>query len=143
MKNWPRLSETLTGPKSPHECRKCGALNPECLIQECDEQDKPEGIHFWLCLTCEREIIKPHPRLYVRLDNNIPLPGLMDLCDNCLHRDGYKCSVTKANGGPGLNVTVGTPYTAHLYRAGGGSKWIKLYPDPPSHCSRRDVDVRE
>lgn len=137
---WPRLSETLTGPRSPHECASCGDLNPGEMWQECDGKDKPEQVFILLCKACAKKLIKPHPRLYVSQQRNTPFPGLMEICDNCIYREGYVCDKAKANGGPGILIQITRPYTAHIYARGGNSGWMKLYSLPAHGCSGRVVD---
>jgi len=140
---FPRLTEDLTGPRSPHECASCGDLNPDELWQECDDQDKPELRFLLLCRKCSKRLIKPHPRLYHDRQRSEPIPGLMAICDNCIHRNFYACDQTKAAGGPGVVITVAKPSTCHLYFGGGRGRWMKLYHTPPHACTGRVSDVHE
>lgn len=137
---FPRLSVTLQGPRSPHECVCCGELNPEEMWQECDDNDRPEPIFILLCRGCAKTLIKPHARLYESHDRNTPFPGMMGICDNCINREGYRCDQSIANGGPGLLIGIAAPQTAHLNFGGGRGAWVKLYPWEAHGCTRRIVD---
>jgi hypothetical protein len=142
-KDTPRLTVTLTGPRDPHSCASCGELHPEEVWQECDHFDKPEPLFLLLCAKCSKRLIKPHERLYIDHQRNEPLPGTMDLCDNCIHRTGYACSQTKAHGGPGILIRVAAPYTVHLNMGSKGGRWMKLYSTGPTNCTGRVSDVHE
>ncbi len=137
---WPRLSESLPGPRDPHSCASCGDLNPGEMWQECDASDKPESIFILLCKACAKKLIKPHPRLYVQHERNTPFPGMMEICDNCLHRDDYTCVKAKANGGPGILIQISKPSVCHLNLGRLGGRWIKIYSWPAHGCSGRVVD---
>jgi hypothetical protein len=145
MKPWPRLSETLPGPKAPDRCRSCGSCGDLATWQEHDDADRPEGVYLVLCTPCSDRIIEPHPRLYAQVDPNRPLPGVMALCIDCRHRDGIRCGHpgSLANGGPGIAITVPRPFTAHICARGRGSKglsgWRTSYPGPPRSCSGHEA----
>lgn len=141
MSKFPRLSETMIGPRAPQECANCGDINPDELWQECDDNDQPEKIYFRLCKPCAKRIIKPHPRLYQSVDPNQPLPGLSDICDNCIHREGYNCNQTLASNGPGLKMFIAAPFVAHFYRSGGRSGWERIYTEQAHACTRRQADM--
>jgi hypothetical protein len=105
MKEWPRLSESLTHERSPVVCQACGEVEqPLAAWQEHDANDKPEPIAVVLCAACSGKLIEPHPRLYRRLERNEPFPGTMTICLDCPARDGVRCKspLSLANGGPGL-----------------------------------------
>lgn len=103
---WPRLSETLTGPKSPIHCQSCGLVSTRDLSrwQEHDQADQREPIVVVLCERCSTKLIEPHQRLYRRLPRNEPFPGSMRLCIDCGRREGVTCmsDLLRRNGGPGL-----------------------------------------
>lgn len=105
-KEWPRLSETLTGPRSPIQCQGCGATSTRKLArwQEHDQADQREPIIVVLCEPCSSKLIEPHPRLYRHLDWNEPFPGAMLICWDCTQREGVTCTspLLLRNGGPGL-----------------------------------------
>ena len=100
---WPRLSETLDGPKNPELCQACGGHGDVHLWMEHDDQDKPTAVAVILCGPCSDRIIESHPRLYARLPKNSPFPGCMPVCVDCIYRDGLCCThkLLKSNGGPG------------------------------------------
>ena len=141
MSKWPRLSETLTGPIETQKCRSCGDINPDDLWQECDDADQPEKIYILLCKPCAKKLIKPHPRLYIDLQRNQPIPGMMPICDNCVYREGYKCSQTLAAGGPGLRVQISAPSVCHVYYGGGRGEWLKLWSMTAHGCTQRKADM--
>jgi hypothetical protein len=142
---WPKLSETLPGPAAPDRCQACQPSffpqDPGPLERwvECDEHDQPTDVVVVLCSPCARKLIEPHPRLYRPLGPNDPHPGAMGICVDCVHRTGTRCSRTRANGGPGIRVTIARPTVAHLNYGGGRGAFKKLYASPASDCSRREV----
>jgi hypothetical protein len=112
MPEWPRLSETLSHPRTLVACQACGrgelpSINL-AVWQEHDEADRPEPIFLVLCDACAR-LIEPHPRLYRRVDRWAPAPGIMPTCSGCRHQDALRCRspLLKANGGPGLPIRSG------------------------------------
>lgn len=115
---WPRLSETLPHQRHPWCCQCCG-INllympnpPHELHRECDDHDQPTRRVIALCKRCADRLIEPHPRLYQRVPENKPAPGAMPhLCVGCRWRVELDCThpALKANGGPGLNITVAEP----------------------------------
>lgn len=140
-KDWPRLTQTLTGPNRPGECRSCGARGDLGLWQECDHLDKPEARYLWLCVRCSDQLIEPHVRLYLNPHRNAPAPGAMDICAPCLNRTNCLCVCreAKANGGPGISITVSKGLSGFWdgrdkrgRRVGGR---FTEYPAPPSACS--------
>jgi hypothetical protein len=143
-----RLTETLPELKRrPDCCGICGRThdNPDVkrLIhwQESDHNDQPEPRWLVLCNECSDHVIEPHPRLYYRCNENAPMPGVMHLCANCIHRRGWKCSLAKANGGPGILVTASQPTTAFFDGRGKDGRrtgWREtIYALPPTACSGR------
>lgn len=144
---WPKLSETLEGPRTPGCCQACAAIElPEMeralhVWQECDENDRGTDVLVYLCGPCSDKIIKPHPRLYRRLWTPMPLPGAMPICTDCTHREGLRCThaLLKANGGPGLELAVPKPAHAHLNYGGGRGEFVKMYPYWPRGCKGREV----
>lgn len=123
-RNWPKLSETLTGPRGPGRCQDCGGSADDIVAWiECDERDQPTRVVVLLCKECGERIVGPHPRLYHALPENKPVPGAMPhLCLDCEFRKGLTCTHPdlKANGGPGLNLAVVQPLRGfvdgHKYR---------------------------
>jgi hypothetical protein len=142
---WPRLSETLTGPRHPNKCQSCG-IEPidQVLIErwcECDAADRREPIVVVLCRDCSKRLIEPHPRLYVRLLHFEPMIGVMELCLDCKHRDGTRCINPKAqiNGGPGLSVIYPKPTSVHVCRSPRSqSGWHNIYHGPATACDGRE-----
>lgn len=143
-KPWPRLTETLTGPKSPDACQACGAnRSPGDLALthwlECDDNDQKEPKLVVLCKPCADRLIEPHPRLYHQLSTHEPFPGGMELCLACKHRDGVRCTNPDAqiNGGPGLKIKAPGSY-AHVCRTPRRlSGWAYLG-GPATECSGRE-----
>lgn len=115
------LSQTLTGPKHPNACQSCGALEQTDLLgvpetapvthltrwRECDEWDKPTLTIVVLCRRCSDRLIEKHARMYIPLELFRPFPGVMELCVDCIHRNGTSCQApaAKHNGGRGLKIT--------------------------------------
>ena len=142
---WPRLTETLTGPKHPHACQSCTLAwrNGDGISYwlEHDESDQPEYRVVAACARCADELIEPHPRLYRRLARYEPMSGVMELCVDCVHRDGVRCAcpAAKVNGGPGINVTFPKPESVHVCRSPRSkSGWVHYFPGPPTACSGRE-----
>lgn len=142
-----RLTD-LPGEKHPLKCQLCGGTNGRHGIpgiirhsvdrwQEHDHHDKPEPRVIVLCDKCARRCIEPHPRLYNQLQDNQPWPGCMELCVNCKHRSGVSCThpSAKANGGPGVLITITKPISAMV----DGAKYrghMQLWPKPPEACKQ-------
>ncbi len=117
---WPRLSVELTGPKHPERCQGC-SVGPPGLARwrEHDQDDRPEFTVVVLCKACSDRLIDEHPRLYGLLQRHEPQAGCMPICVDCAHRKGVSCSSpdAKANGGPGVVLTVPAPIVVHVRRA--------------------------
>jgi hypothetical protein len=143
-KAWPKLSESLTGPKDPRVCQSCGGGKHLGRWQECDETDTPTSAVLVLCRDCDQRLLAPHPRLYLSLDPNAPCPGSMELCVDCVFRAGVTCTQSdlRANGGLGLAITCATPIQVHLQRRGPGPRcsWHTIYPHAPSACAGRRTE---
>jgi len=145
---WPRLSEQLDGPRDPQQCQRCG-LTGEVgdgleAWQEHDEWDQRERIIVVLCLACSRAVIESHPRLYRKLEQHEPFPGIMALCIDCVHREGVRCANprAKANGGEGVRVTAPKPQQYHCSGTRGGRRtgwWATMYTGPATDCDGREV----
>lgn len=144
--DWPKLSETLTHPKAPNVCQSCGLqtfdLDSPLLHrwEECDERDRKTGVIVVLCKRCAERIVEPHPRLYSCLATTEPFPGSNGICVDCPHRSGTRCShpLAKANGGPGVMLTVTKPIRAHVQRSPRRlSGFVTLWPKPPSDCKQK------
>lgn len=134
----PGLSETLTGAKSPDTCQSCSQIDQPSALErwrECDEWDKPTEAIIILCSTCSKRLIDKHARLYHRLQNLMPVPGLMQLCTDCIERDGTRCksSLAKFNGGSGLAILYPKPDEAFLCPGG----YTRFYKGEATLCSGR------
>jgi hypothetical protein len=137
----PGLSATLTGPVHPNVCQSCAGLASVRGMQywrECNEWDQPTPVVVALCPECSRRLIDPHHRLYLAIDHNAPVPGIMALCGLCRHRDGTRCTLAREHGGPGIVVVAPKPAIAFVRIAGGGGGCRRLYMHPPKACSGRD-----
>lgn len=139
QRNWPRLSQTLTGPKHPLRCQACGhghsAANPLARWQECDERDRPERVVIVLCQRCADQIIEPHPRLYRTVEHAQPWPGCMSVCATCAHRSGVACtSPAIKDGGEGLQFHP-LPRYAHVCRSPRRLSGIVFVGEPVKRCS--------
>jgi hypothetical protein len=138
VKNWPRLSETLTHARAPELCQSCGqrVMQHRGLERwlECDDQDRPTNTVVILCARCSKNIIEPHPRLYRQLLDGEPFPGVMPVCNGCRFTESLKCTcpAAKINGGEGL-FFLPPPSRVHL-NAGKRSGWYWLGP-PIETCS--------
>ena len=135
---WPKLSETLPG-KTPGECQRCAAAAALTYWQEHDEQDQPLRAFVVLCQPCADKIIEPHPRLYRELPAVQPMPGVMPICLDCVHRTELSCTCPAAmfNGGPRPGLTFEPPgQMIHVCRAPRSkSGWIYCAPGPVTACS--------
>lgn len=149
----PRLSEDLTGPKHPERCQSCGNQGELDLLHatagvrrwiEHDERDRPEDIVIVLCGQCSDRLIEPHARLYSPVPINAPLPGCMELCSDCRHREGVRCTHLdlKKNGGAGIAIAISKPQVIFLDGTGKNGRrmgWQHItYERPPSKCAGRE-----
>ena len=147
MKNWPRLSETLPHAQHPKMCGNCGVGDETKLVHvwiEHDENDRPEMKFVTLCDPCADKIIEPHPRLYSPVGQNVPMPGIMDICLSCTRRVGMACTspLAKFNGGPGMNVNASKPITAFVDGTRNGRRvgWrMRIFSTPPNACTGRTL----
>lgn len=149
----PRLTNQCTQEKHPYVCQACGGSNKPTYgnglmresmgrWQECDHNDKPEPYNFIvLCTKCQRSVLDPHPRLYISISDNAPMPGCMAICIDCDFRDGIKCKhpAAKENGGTGVMLTIARPSHAMVdgrdYRGP-----ITLWPAPASDCKQKRLN---
>lgn len=140
---WPRLSETLTGPRAPGRCQSCGAIGGCDLWREHDRHDQPEFMFVVLCRECSNRLIEPHPRLYACMERNRPLPGTMEICLQCAHQFGLKCTHpgrTDIRDAHGLDITIADPHVAMFDGTRGGRRmgWtVVIWPEPATGCSGR------
>jgi hypothetical protein len=145
-----RLTD-IPGEKHPFVCQKCGGSNRPGFgnglmrltldrWQECDHHDRRENRVIVLCNKCSKQIIEPHPRLYHGLQANEPFPGCMDLCVDCKLRRGVSCTApeAKANGGPGVMITITKPFGAMVDGANYRGP-MHLWPKPPTACKQKQV----
>lgn len=139
VRDWPRLSEDLGGPRSPLHCQSCGSLQSSpARWQEHDQDDQPGPIAVVLCEECSDELIEEHPRLYRRLERCEPFPGTMPICIDCELRQGVRCTSPslRSNGGPGLSFPP-PELAAHVDTVEGGrrvGRWLKTWGDFPGGC---------
>jgi hypothetical protein len=145
--HWPKLSESLAGPKAPNRCQSCGCDGSESTLEkwhECDQFDRPTAVRVILCPACSKRIIEPHPRLFIEVPHFKPLAGACDICVGCRHRDGATCKSPGAafNGGPGIHLIGPKPTRMHvLRRPARGSGWMEIYDGPARDCTgREEVD---
>lgn len=132
--SWPKLSETLPGPREPGRCQGCGADLGLVRWRECDEFDFPTETVLVTCASCDREHVTPAERLYRQMAPHEYHPGSLPFCQGCGHRRGLVCLLAKANGGPG--VLIGPPPTRmHVQRSPRRlSGWVTLW-RPAERCS--------
>jgi hypothetical protein len=118
----PRLTENVAHPLSTFKrCQLCGFEGHRDICEfrmwvECDEQDKPEPGNVLVVCRGEacRKAISDHPRLYIEVPWGEGLPGhFMLLCGDCAFRKGVGCTHPdlKSNGGAGLKVSIGGPFS--------------------------------
>ncbi len=145
MGKWPRLSETLRG-RVPGACQECGrteAHAPPAKLtywRECDDSDRETHRFIVLCRSCADRIIEPHPRLYREQPRDTPMPGVMEICNDCKHRAGLACESPTArfNGGPGLAFEPPGQWV-HLCRSPRSkSGWYWLTGGPVTGCSGKE-----
>jgi hypothetical protein len=155
---WPKLSETLEGPRAPNACQSCGRSTTSKLRVDAsrlsrwlehDVRDRVPGrpVVVVLCAGCAELLVESHPRLYRELENGEPFPGCMGICIDCKLRVGVACSspVAELNGGPGLKFTWDTPPThAHICRSPRRlSGFVTMYSSPVRTCSERKTLILE
>ena len=145
---WPKLSETLTGPKRYGTCQRCGSTDSVCCWRECDDKDDPTDVVLFLCTPCSDHVIERHPRLYGDGPHrNAPIPGAMACCLDCIHHHDLSCKspLLKANGGAGLPISASKPTVIHVDgRTKGGKRfgrWYEDYPSPPE-CKGREAAMK-
>jgi hypothetical protein len=145
---WPRLSE-VAGPRCPDKCQNCGSSGGDDgwleFWEECDRNDKPEGILVVLCRACAARLIKPHPRLYERkeIPSGEPWPGAMPVCVTCAYRSGLDCKhpLLKRNGGAGLPLKFPQPGRGVACTRGKGCRPFFIFQGPVRCESRREMPV--
>ena len=138
-----RLSLDLIHPDDPERCKACGAWGNVSRWQEHNDADGPTRVVVVLCGDCSARIIEKHPRLYRELDVHEPWPGCMEICQDCRHRKGTKCSHPEAkwNGGRGVILTMPKPMNVHLSRVPRRlSGWVTFWQGPVSHCQQKQVN---
>ncbi len=143
--NWPRLSETLTGPRHPQRCQCCGCDETLTRWIECDRADEPTHVAVVLCRPCGHRLIEPHPRLYIATESAVPIPGCMALCVDCRHRDGVVClhPGQKRLGGQGLAIHCPQPIGIACSRGkGGGCRRLYSPGAVPTKCEGCEVEVK-
>lgn len=145
----PGLSETLDGPKHPARCQGCAAHRALGAIlehwREHDAWDKPTTVTVTLCRRCSDRMIDPHPRLYSKLEQFRPTPGLMELCELCTRRDGITCTskLRKSAGGPGLEVKYPRPSFSGFICRSKGAGPLTVFAGEAISCADRDEEIRE
>lgn len=137
-KPWPRLTDRLLPADLVH-CQLCGKSKPLRVYEECDESDKREARFLVACTgaDCNRTIAL-HPRLYESVNNR---PGsITQLCASCAHRDGLACRhpSLKANGGPGLLITLASPFPAGVIVCVKGARGLTI-PRLATACAGRQL----
>ena len=140
----PRLSDELTGPVDPEHCQSCGFDADLTRWREHDDRDQPESIVVVLCRRCADRLIEPHPRLYAALADAEPHTGSMRICIPCRYRDGVLCAhpSAKANGGPGVVLTIAKPTRMHILRSPRRlSGWMTMWPREASACAQREIQA--
>lgn len=152
MSDWPRLTESLPTVDWSH-CQNCdrpgkwvarpGDTDDLRIWMEHDQRDVVESRAVVLCGKCSDAIIGEHPRLYRHEGPDVPCPGVMTLCRDCVFRRGYLCahSDLTLNGGPGLAITSPQPVTALVNRgrSGGGCGHVRLWSGTPRDCAGRST----
>jgi hypothetical protein len=146
---WPKLSRDLPHERSPLVCQSCGIPAAEAREDdldrwyEHDEHDRPTKTIVVLCRRCSDRIIKPHPRLYSSIWPLTPIPGAVPFCVGCAFRDGTRCTHpnAKANGGPGVMMTVAAPTQAHLNYGGGRGEFRQMWRAWPTACRERQTAI--
>lgn len=99
---------------------------------------------MFLCPRCSNELIEPHPRLYRAFQPNEPLPGVMDLCADCIHREGSRCKCPLAmfNGGPAPGLDIKLPENSVTRAFVDGRRYsgpMTFYTAPAVSCSGKNI----
>lgn len=134
----PGLSQTLRERVTiPCRCQACGGNDTLRRWLEHDPNDQPTPVIVVLCRLCSEKLIEPHPRLYRALQDNQPWTGCMGICVRCVHRRGNACQHpdAKANGGPGIAITIKAPIRVILCPGGPANLWD----EPATACSGRET----
>lgn len=153
MPTVPRLSTTLTGPIGPADCRSCGASADAAGAVTLDrwlEADDADRFNdrspvVVLCRPCSNRLIEPHPRLYHRMPPTWPRAGSMSICLDCKHLSGVSClhPRAKANGGPGVQLTIRQPVSCFVdYRGKRGERRGRQethYPEAARACAQHEA----
>ena len=139
MTAWPKLSEDLPFARHPNVCQSCGQKGFN-RWREHDDQDDPTDTIVILCDVCDR-IIKPHKRLYSKLQNSEPVPGAMEICLDCIHCKGLICRspMRLANGGSGLPIRFPKPMVMCVDFTDGSGHCVRFYPPGTITCDGREV----
>jgi hypothetical protein len=138
---FPKLSETLSGPKAPDRCQSCSAFlwgGDPWRWREHDDDDKPTPVVVVLCKDCSRQLVKPHPRLYAALQEFEHHPGSMELCQLCRNRDGVSCPLSMALGGPGVAIAP-APSKLFIRASKPSLSGLHISWREARECSRREV----
>ncbi len=136
---WPKLTEQLP-PEAWGGCQRCGKeVKPFPEIwREHDQRDQPQARAVLLCKKCGKLVIAAHPRLYSLETRDAPIPGVMQMCEHCVHRNGSDCwhPDLTYNGGVGLVVTFPEPMRAIVSRgrSAGGCTSMTVWKGPPIRC---------
>ena len=149
--SWPKLSESLGGPRHPRMCQSCDMpmfdvpdRDDETLTYwlECDGLDRPTNVVVVLCKQCADRLIERHPRLYSQLQPNEVFPGAMPLCVDCRVREGLRCAKARINGGPGVRVTQRRGPMAIVCGTRNGRRFSARVAHylPATACDGREVD---
>jgi hypothetical protein len=141
---WPRLSMELTEIRHPDWCQSCATHEDDTgtslqIWQEHDDFERPERVLVVLCVTCAEALIGPHPRLYARLEQNRPWPGITAACRSCPHRGGLVCRHPDALVRGGKGLVFPKPHVAHINMGSARhSHWMTIYPGPVEACDGRE-----
>lgn len=152
----PKLSETLTHPRNLEICQSCGCKQALSCWREHDESDWPTHTVVILCDHCSNKIIEKHPRLYERVGFWAPIPGAMQICQDCIFMSKLNCShpnLEPVRGGRTdrrVGTTIDYPRPTMIYidrrrprtqrRVG---KNLIQYSGPPTACAEKKTAMSD
>lgn len=138
----PALSADLPAARHPMVCQSCAEFSARHKRWiECDAADgyqDPVTIVV-LCDACSATLIEPHPRLYVAVPVNEPVPGAMAVCAACRLGGDLDCrSPLRTTNGGGLS------YAGVIADKSPPTKTKPLtIPDHPLHPGRTTAFYKE
>lgn len=134
--NWPRLSQTLRGPRAWGYCQACGGHFPGAngfpgvnLWQEVGISGDTDVRFLWLCAACGPKHVPNAGRLYVREHVFAPFAGVQRFCADCAHCKEMDCKHAQSRSGQLVTAGAFSRSFVTAQNAGGRSEigWQPTY----------------